>query len=1429
MQPKALALTLNVDSIHHVDCLRPTGYLSVIAEGGVPAYTYAWSNGHTGPVAANLTPGPYSITVTDDIGATAVVNATILQDLTPPTADAGSDFVTQCTNSIVSLNGTGSSTGPDFAYLWTPSSGGVIQSGATTLTPVISHTGTFTLKVTNISTGCTSTDAVVVGAAFPAPIAIVTGGAIKCSQPLVTLGATFNPNNIIYHWQGPGGFSSDLPDPQVGIPGVYTFVLTDTITTCIGNANATVTIDTISPTATASGGGIITCAQPTVTLNGSGLPVGVTFAWSGPNGFTSAFQNTSVNAPGDYVLTVTKPTNGCTATSSISVTADITPPTASASADGTFTCVVNSVQLTGNGSPAGVIFSWTGPFGFTSNTQSPTVFAPGAYTLTVKNPLNGCTATASVTVNSNTIPPGATATGGLKTCANPIVTLNASSNTPGVSYAWSGSGGFNSNQKSPQTSQSGTYSVTITNPVNGCVSTATATVTQNLTPPNIQATTTTVTCTNPSPQVVASSQTTGATFSWTGPNGFTANIPNPHVNVGGTYTVTATSPVNGCTSFINVYVNENTTPPFVYAGEDRALNCIFTSILANPIGTSTGNNFTYQWTTWDGNIVAGANTKFARFDTVGHYTLTVKNTQNGCTAVDSMEVTETPPVTAVATPLTAVSCNGGNNGSAKATGNGGNGIYNYSWSNGAHTATAGNLAAGTYTVTITDGEGCSATATATVTQPPVLQANVTTTPQTMVGLNNGTATVAPAGGTAPYTFHWNTGANVAAINGLAPGTYTVTVTDNKGCTQVNTATVNAITCSISGTVAVANLDCFGASNGAATANITGATGTVSYLWSNGANTKVVSNLAAGNYTVTATDVNGCSITLTSQITEPQQLILSVANQTNVLCANSQSGTVTIGVSGGTSPYTYAWSNGGTGVTASNLAAGTYTCTVTDAKGCSKNLPVQITTTDNNPPQLVLKNASVVLNANGEAPVTPAMFDNGSTDECNIATWTISPTTFGCEQTGLRTVTLTATDENGNTATGTANVTVTDNIVPVLTCPQNINVSDCNAVVTYNLPQVLDNCPANITPALQSGLPSGATFPAGVTEQVFTYTDLGGNTGTCSFNVTVFENFNIVESVNQAGCIGTCDGSISLSITGGNAPVTVAWSNGQSGISLTGLCPGNYEATLTDASGCSVTKSVQITVQDAQAPTLTCPANISVGFCDAAVDFALPQVVDNCPVDQQQIQLAAGMPSGATFPVGTTMETYSYTDAGGNAGQCSFTVTVRPQLNLTVNQVNNDPGGAGNGSISISLTGGNAPFSYAWTRNGQPFATTEDLVNLFQGQYAVIVTDADGCTVASALLTVSTVVSAGEPGNDLSWALYPNPATTEVYLKIDEVLKGDLRLSIFDATGRLLQEQEIQVTGADPVRIDLTGLPDGWLLFRLSGERGYWAKTLVKAR
>jgi hypothetical protein len=1402
-KPAAFAVT--VDSIRHINCLQATGYLSVIAAGGVQPYTYDWSNGDTGPVTTNLMAGFYEVIVTDANGMMATVSATILEDSTLPIAVAGADFTAPCSNSILSLNGAGSSVGAGFQYLWTAAGGGVIQSGATTLIPVIKHTGNFTLKVTNTGNGCTSTASILVSATNEPPVVTATGGTFSCSQPLVTLNSTYPTPNTKFIWNGPNAYVSTLLHPQVGVVGTFVFKVTDTLTTCFNTANAIVIADTSKPIAVPVGG-LINCSFPTLAITGTFGPAGITYSWIGPSGFTSALPNPIVSTAGLYRVTVTNPTNGCTATNTTTVTGNFTPPTATATVSGTLTCSTHFIQLTGGGTPAGMVsFNWAGPNGFASTLQSPVVSNPGIYTLTTKNPQNGCTAIAQVTVLLNNTPPGVTATGGLKTCNNPFVMLQASSSTQGVTYLWSGPSNYSSNEQNPTVIVSGVYTVITTSPANGCTSSTTVVVTQNTTPPALTTTTTTVSCYVPAPHIVASSTTPGATFSWDGPNGYSSTIPNPVVTAGGYYTVTATNPANGCTNAKTIFVEENLGTANVYAGEDRSLNCNFTTILANPIGTSVGTNFTYLWTTFDGHIFSGETTLYARFDLIGFYTLSVKNLQSGCIVKDSMEVTQSTLVELNTVELAPISCNGGNNGSIKAVPDGGSSPYVYMWSNGSQTATVNNLSAGTYTVTVSDSQGCSQTSSITILQPNPLLATVSATAQTQVGVNNGTATVLPTGGSPGYTVKWSNGSIMLSITNLAPGAYTVTVTDNKGCTKSNTANVNATTCSVSGEISATNLNCAGVASGTATVNVTGAPMPIVYNWSNGAQTKTVSNLAAGNYSVTVTGSNGCSTVLSTQITGPQLLVLSVVGHTDVLCTSSQNGTATVSAAGGTAPYTFVWSNGSTGAsvtglgaatysctttdshgctatqnvlissppavvlsvltktdvacnneqtgsitmtatggtspfsyvwsntatgpTLNNLGVGNYLCTVTDANGCSKNTSAQIVATDNVAPQLILKTASVTLNANGAATVTPGLFDNGSTDQCGIANWTVSPTSFTCSQLGSNTVTLTATDNNGNTATGTAIATIVDNTAPVLTCPTNQVASACASTVIFNAPQIQDNCTASGAATLISGLPSGTSFPSGVTQQQYSYTDAGGNTATCQFTVTVSGSSDVQTSVQPSSCSGMCDGIATLTAAGGGAPAgSVLWSNGQTSLTITDLCPGSYFATLTDAVGCSQTFVANVPVQDNQAPVVTCPNNIVAGFCNTAVTYAPPQVTDNCSVNLQQLQLLAGLPSGTTFPIGQTTQLYRYTDGGGNVAECSFSVTIHLAASVNSSATNATCPGECNGTVTITISGGQGPFGILWS-NG---AVGPVIANLCAGAYMATVTDADGCPQVQAI-------------------------------------------------------------------------------------------------
>ncbi|MEI6409893.1 MAG: HYR domain-containing protein, partial [Bacteroidota bacterium] len=1106
-----------VDSIHNIDCIYNVGYLRIKASGGVLPYSYLWNNGSTGASNNQLPEGTYTVTVTDGNGCSAATNGTIIKDTNAPLANAGPDVNIFCSNSMTTLSGSGSS-GPNYQYLWTTSNGGMIQSGGTTLSPVISRTGTYTLKVTNLINGCNTTDAAVVTSTYIAPNTTATGGIITCAQPTVTLHSSYTTSNTIFNgWGGPGGYFSTQHNPTVSATGSYYFSVLDTITTCSSQATTVVTSDLLKPTALATGGGTLTCIVTSLTLQGSGTPLNISFAWSGPGGYSSAQQNPVVTGAGVYTLTVTNPGNGCTASASQSVLNNTTAPTSTVTVSNVITCLAPAAMINCNTSPAGCTFNWSGPGNYSSTQQSPTVLNPGVYTAIIRNPANGCTSTASATVLANNAGPVVTTTGGALSCAVTSTMISASSNVSNASYTWTGPNFF-SNVRNPTVTLTGTYTVTATNPGNGCSTSATAFVSLNSTQPNVSATGALVNCNTPNPKIIASSTTQGATFLWNGPNNFSSNIPNPNVTAGGTYTVTATNPANGCTRSTSIYVTEDLTPPFVYAGDDRSLNCYFTSIVTNPIGIPTGPNYSYLWTTSDGNIVSGATTINARLDLAGTYTFKVKNASNGCSAIDSMVLRQSPPVTATITQQSPISCNGGSNAVLKITPGGGNENYTYTWSTGAQTTTISNVGAGTYTVAVIDGEGCSATGSFNVAQPPVVQAVVNTTPQTMQGANNGSATVIPSGGTPGYTVKWNNNSTLLNIANLAPGNYTVTVTDSKGCTFAKTGTVNAVNCTITGSIAPTNLNCAGVNNGAATLSVSGAANPTTYLWSNGATTSTISNLPSGNYSVTATDAQGCPLVLSTQISSPQPLSLAVSNQTDVACNNAQTGSATLSVSGGTAPFTYKWSNNQNSATASNLGLGAFTCTVTDSKSCTLSKSVTIVATDHNAPQLSLKNASVSLNANGTATVTPAMFDQGSTDlECSIVSWTVNPTTFDCSQIGTRTVTITATDLNGNTATGTATVQVSDDIAPTLVCPTNKSATGCAPVVTFNAPQIQDNCSATGTPVLSTGLPSGSSFPVGVTNQMFTYTDAGGNSATCTFTVTVTPSISLTATGNATTC------------------------------------------------------------------------------------------------------------------------------------------------------------------------------------------------------------------------------------------------------------------------------------------------------------------------
>jgi hypothetical protein len=294
-----------------------------------------------------------------------------------------------------------------------------------------------------------------------------------------------------------------------------------------------------------------------------------------------------------------------------------------------------------------------------------------------------------------------------------------------------------------------------------------------------------------------------------------------------------------------------------------------------------------------------------------------------------------------------VSCNGGSNGSASVTPSGGAGGYTYLWSpSGGTAATATGLAAGSYTVTVTDANNCTATKNFTITQPSAI--STATGSQTNVSCNggtNGSASVTPSGGAGGYTYLWSpSGGTAATATGLAAGSYTVTVTDANSCTATRNFTITQPTAISTATGSQTNVACNGGTNGSASVTPSGGTPGYTYFWSpSGGTAATATGLAAGSYTVTVTDANSCTATRNFTITQPTAISTATGSQTNVSCNGGTNGSASVTPSGGAGGYTYSWSpSGGTAATATGLAAGSYTVTVTDANSCTATRNYTIT-------------------------------------------------------------------------------------------------------------------------------------------------------------------------------------------------------------------------------------------------------------------------------------------------------------------------------------------------------------------------------------------------------------------------------------------------------------------------------------------------------
>jgi hypothetical protein len=286
--------------------------------------------------------------------------------------------------------------------------------------------------------------------------------------------------------------------------------------------------------------------------------------------------------------------------------------------------------------------------------------------------------------------------------------------------------------------------------------------------------------------------------------------------------------------------------------------------------------------------------------------------------------------------LEHVTCTGGNDGSIIVQGQGGSGSYNYAWSNGATGHQLDNLSAGTYTVTLTDGVE-EASLSVSVTEPDALSVNFTIS-DTNCGNSDGAVDVNASGGQAPYSYDWSNGMMGMSLDGLVAGTYTLSLTDQAGCTLTESLTIDNSD-GFELDFSVVDVSCYGGNDGLIQVLPNGGQAPFEVLWSTGANTMTIENLSSGSYEATVTDRTGCTAVESVVVLENQAIELELSS-TNITDDNL--GQIELEVDGGITPYTFTWSNGANTQHLNDLFDGTYTVTVTDANGCTATASATIT-------------------------------------------------------------------------------------------------------------------------------------------------------------------------------------------------------------------------------------------------------------------------------------------------------------------------------------------------------------------------------------------------------------------------------------------------------------------------------------------------------
>ncbi len=596
-------------------------------------------------------PGTYSFCMANtdssiaDLCGNYALPGCLTFDVVYPVALAGLDDTITCSNLIATLDGTASSAG---TYNWL-SIGGNIVSGQNSLTPQVNQTGLYILEVN--TNDCISRDTLEIFQDSSLPTVLAGNDTtLTCVIDTIQLNGFVSGNNIVYYWTGPSILSGDSTlTPIVDAPGSYTLTATDTVSNCQLSSTINVIEDRDLPYVDAGINSNLTCVVSSVILNGSASVsgTGYTYQWTDSTGAVvadSIYGATTV--PGIYTLTVFNTLNNCSATDFITVNIDTLLPITSAGADTSLNCSTlnTGVPVNGTGSQTGMTYLWSTSngnivAGGTSNFAL--VNAPGTYTLTVTNPVNGCVNTDDVVVVIDTIKPIANAGADMVlNCYNPTVNLDGTASSAGgnITYQWTGSfisGGASTT--TPSINGAGNYTLLVTNTSNMCTASDVTVVTSNFAAPGASAGMLDTICSGDT-LLLSGTSSSGDMFVWTTTDGNIVagdSTLTPSITSGGTYTLTTINSSNGCQSTSDVFIQEYVVSAIISADPISGQMPLTVNLINLGVADSSYWDFANGQTYGDTSVTS---TTSVIYETQGTYVVTLTSFNGQCSATTRITI-----------------------------------------------------------------------------------------------------------------------------------------------------------------------------------------------------------------------------------------------------------------------------------------------------------------------------------------------------------------------------------------------------------------------------------------------------------------------------------------------------------------------------------------------------------------------------------------------------------------------------------------------------------------------------------------------------------------------------------------------------------------------------------------------------------------------